>query len=77
MVTEFHDRDLDQSLSEMFGTMTFSSGIVAIVSGVFSEKLVELLGSRKAPFMASTVLLCGAFWTICTYWVGFIPSSAS
>lgn len=71
MVTEFHQRGLDQSLSEMFGTMTFSSGVVAIISGVFSEQLVEFIGSKKAPFMASTLLLCAAFWAICTLWVAF------
>lgn len=72
MVTEYHKRRLDQaemSLSRMFGIMTTMNSIVAILSGVFSEWLVELTGTKRAPFMASASLLSVAFWIIWGFWV--------
>ena len=73
MVTEFHKRRIDQagtSLSSMFGIMTTMNSIVAIVSGVFSEWLVQVTNTKRAPFMASAGLLTIAFWIIFSYWVG-------
>lgn len=72
MVTEFHKRHLDKagvSLSSMFGVMTTLNSIVAILSGVFSEWLVQTTGTKRAPFMASAGLLAIAFWIILTLWV--------
>jgi peptidoglycan biosynthesis protein MviN/MurJ (putative lipid II flippase) len=71
MVTEYHKRHLDQagtSLSSMFGVMTTMNSIVAILSGVFSEWLVQVTGTKRAPFMASAGLLTIAFWIICAFW---------
>lgn len=76
MVTEFHDRGLTQgtgsALSHLFGVLTATNSIVAIVAGVSSEWLVEVTGTRKSPFMASCVLLGLAFMTIWMTWVGFL-----
>jgi hypothetical protein len=71
MVTEYHRRQLDHagiSLSSMFGIMTTMNSIVAIVSGVFSEWLVEVTHTKRAPFMASAALLSVAFWIIWVFW---------
>ncbi|KAI9673045.1 MAG: hypothetical protein M1817_003209 [Caeruleum heppii] len=71
MVTEFHKRDLADkggNLSNIFGTMTTMNSIVAIIAGVFSEWLVELTGTKRAPFMASAVCLGIAFWVMLNYW---------
>ncbi|TVY84696.1 Molybdate-anion transporter [Lachnellula suecica] len=71
MVTEFHKRRIDQagtSLSSMFGIMTTMNSIVAILSGVFSEWLVQTTHTKRAPFMASAGLLTVAFWIIFGYW---------
>ncbi|KAH6679578.1 hypothetical protein B0J14DRAFT_614727 [Halenospora varia] len=71
MVTEFHKRRIDHSgtsLSSMFGIMTTMNSIVAIVAGVLSEWLVQITGTRRAPFMASASLLTIAFWIIWAYW---------
>ncbi|TVY22179.1 Molybdate-anion transporter [Lachnellula hyalina] len=72
MVTEFHKRHIDQSgtsLSSMFGITTTLNSIVAILSGVFSEWLVEVTHTKRAPFMASAGLLTIAFWIIWAYWI--------
>jgi MFS family permease len=72
MVTEFHKRQLDKagnSLSSMFGIMTTMNSVVAILAGVVSEWLVEVVKTKKAPFMASAALLTIAFWVISTCWV--------
>ncbi|KAG0651297.1 Molybdate transporter [Hyphodiscus hymeniophilus] len=71
MVTEYHKRQLDHagmSLSSMFGIMTTINSIVAIISGIFSEWLVEVTHTQTAPFMASTALLSVAFWIIWGFW---------
>ncbi|KAI9818838.1 MAG: hypothetical protein M1827_007659 [Pycnora praestabilis] len=71
MVTEFHKRELNRagaSLSGIFGTMTTMNSIVAIIAGVFSEWLVDVAGTKRAPFMASACLLVVAFYVISTYW---------
>lgn len=72
MVTEYHNRHLDlagTSLSSMFGLMTTLNSVVAILSGVFSEWLVQITRTRRAPFMASASLLTIAFWFIFVCWV--------
>lgn len=76
MVTEYHKRQIDKtgsSLSGMYGVMTTLNGIVAILSGVFSEWLVTFTGTKRAPFMASTGLLVIAFWIILLCWVNPFP----
>lgn len=76
MVSEFHDRGLARgssdgaALSYLFGLMTATNSIVAIVAGVSSELLVDLTGTRESPFVASCVLLVIAFVTILMTWVG-------
>lgn len=71
MVTDFHARGLGDKggdLSRTFGVMSTLNSVVAIVSGVFSEWVVSVSGTRKAPFAASAVLLAVAFWVILTQW---------
>ena len=71
MVTEYHKRQVDHggmSLSSMFGIMTTMNSVVAIISGVFSEWLVEVTKTKRAPFMASAALLSVAFWIIWGFW---------
>jgi peptidoglycan biosynthesis protein MviN/MurJ (putative lipid II flippase) len=73
MVTEYHNRqvgDAGTSLSSMFGIMTTLNSIVAILAGVFSEWLVQVTNTKRAPFMASACLLMIAFWIILGCWVG-------
>lgn len=72
MVTDFHNRELAKKggdLSRTFGTMSTLNSVVAIASGVASEWLVSLTGTRKTPFAASIVLLVVAFWLIAVQWV--------
>jgi len=71
MVTEYHKRQMDKagsSLSGMYGIMTTLNSIVAILSGVFSEWLVNFTHTKRAPFMASAALLMVAFWIILVCW---------
>jgi MFS transporter, MFS domain-containing protein family, molybdate-anion transporter len=77
MVTEYHKRHLNQagtSLSSLFGIMTTLNSVVAICSGVFSEWLVQITHTRRAPFMASAGLLSIAFWVILVCWVRCIST---
>ena len=58
MVTEYNVRRLDQSsisLSRMFGLMTTSNCMAAILGGVLGHCIVLLLGSRTIPFVAGVV----------------------
>lgn len=71
MVTEYHDRQLDKvgvSLSGIFGIMTTLNSVVAILAGVFSEWLVEVTNTKRAPFMASAGLLALSFSLILLFW---------
>ena len=72
MVAEYHKRKIDKagmSLSSMFGYMATLNSVVAILSGVFSEWLVEVTGTKRSPFMASAGLLAVSFCIIFTFWV--------
>lgn len=72
MVTDFHNRELGKKggdLSRTFGLMSTLNSVVAIVSGVFSEWIVSVSGTRKSPFAVSAVLLGVAFWLISSQWV--------
>ncbi|GKT94226.1 major facilitator superfamily domain-containing protein [Colletotrichum tofieldiae] len=86
MVTDFHARRLgDQGLdlSRTFGMMSTVNSVVAIVSGVVSEWLVSVTGTRKAPFLASVGLLAVAAGVIASQWdenygsTGQTPSSGA
>lgn len=71
MVTDFHARGLGAKggdLSRTFGVMSTLNSAVAIASGVFSEWVVGVSGTRKAPFAAAVALLAVAFWVIITRW---------
>lgn len=71
MVTDFHARGLGEKggdLSRTFGVMSTLNSVVAIASGVFSEWVVGVSGTRKAPFAAAVALLGVAFWVISTRW---------
>ncbi|KAL1870194.1 hypothetical protein Daus18300_005258 [Diaporthe australafricana] len=64
MVTEWNARGLDQTgvegghggLSEMFGVMTTTNCMAAIVGGLFGHCMVSALGSKMWPFWAGIVL---------------------
>lgn len=61
MVTEYNTRGLDQGsipLSRMFGLMTTSNCMAAILGGVLGHCIVSLLGSRTIPFVAGVVCYC-------------------
>ncbi|PSR99097.1 hypothetical protein BD289DRAFT_458671 [Coniella lustricola] len=71
MVTDFHTRELGKrgaNLSRTFGVMSTLNSAVAIASGVSSEWMVDMAGTRKAPFVAAVVLLGVALWVISTTW---------
>lgn len=71
MVTDFHTRKLGSKggdLSRTFGLMSTLNSVVAIVSGMFSEWIVSVAGTRKAPFAAAALLLGAASWVIATRW---------
>ena len=79
MVTDFHSRGLGDKggdLSRTFGVMSTLNSVVAIVSGVFSEWVVAVSGTRKAPFAASVFLLVLASWVIATRWAENYGDSA-
>lgn len=72
MVTEFHKRKLDKagkSLNALFGIMSTLNSVAAILSGVFSEWLVQFTGTKRSPFMASAALLGIASVVITKTWV--------
>lgn len=73
MVADFRARGLAEKgadLSRTFGLMSTLNSLVAIASGLASEWLVGVAGTRKAPFAASVALLVVAVWVIQTQWVG-------
>lgn len=60
MVTEWNARGLDRSgaeggLSEMFGVMTRTNCMAAIVGGLFGHCMVSAMGSKMWPFWAGIV----------------------
>lgn len=63
MVTEWNARGLDRSgaeggLSEMFGVMTTTNCMAAIVGGLFGHCMVSAMGSKMWPFWAGIVSAC-------------------
>ena len=72
MVTEFGKRGLAEkgaSLSRLFGLVTSTNSLVAIASGVVSEWLVRITGTRTAPFMAAVVCLMLGLAVMLLTWV--------
>lgn len=65
MVTEWNARGLDRGgaegghggLSEMFGVMTTTNCMAAIVGGLFGHCMVSVMGSKTWPFWAGIVSL--------------------
>ncbi|KAF6837467.1 major facilitator superfamily domain containing protein 5 [Colletotrichum plurivorum] len=56
LITEYHQRGLSRTnlkLGAIFGHMTTISSVVAILSGIIGDVLVNWLGGRVWPFMAS------------------------
>lgn len=71
LVTDFKERRLVEKgcdLSRTYGTMSTINSVTAIASGVFSEALVSITGTRKAPFFASAALLLLAMQRISGTW---------
>lgn len=62
------ERQAAARLSHTFGRMGTLNSLAAIASGVFSEWVVGATGTRKAPFVASAVLLAAAAWRIADAW---------
>ncbi|EFE43268.1 hypothetical protein TRV_01936 [Trichophyton verrucosum HKI 0517] len=72
LVAEFHQRKAasdSTELNQLLGTMTVLSGMVAVLSGLLSNYLVSITGSRRAPFLASPVCLLLASLLIIGTWV--------
>lgn len=77
MVHEFHAREMGPKgmlLSKVFGLMTTTSSVVAIVAGIVGEALVDWSGTKVAPFMAALACLGVAFVLINNLWVSLVPS---
>ncbi|EFR02219.1 major facilitator superfamily transporter domain-containing protein 5 [Nannizzia gypsea CBS 118893] len=71
LVAEYHHRKAANDpaeLNQILGTMTVLSGMVAVLSGLVSNYLVSITGSRRAPFLASPVCLLLAFFLILGTW---------
>lgn len=74
MVTEYNKRNIQKagmSLNSLFGVMSTLNSVMAILSGVFSEWLVQITDDRRMPFMASACLLGMSAYIISLYWVRF------
>ncbi|KAK0742336.1 hypothetical protein B0T21DRAFT_409157 [Apiosordaria backusii] len=57
LVSDFKNRGLEGRLGETFGTMSTLNSLVAIASGVGSEGLVSVCGTRRAPFWVAAGVL--------------------
>lgn len=70
MIAEYHKRDLRSclNLGSMFSWSVTLSGVVAIVSGILGEAIVERSGTKKSPFMAAFACLAAAFVGIQQFW---------
>ncbi|KAI0113372.1 DUF791-domain-containing protein [Daldinia grandis] len=80
MVTNFRERKLVENgcdLSRTYATTSIVNSLSAIVSGVVSEWLVRVTGTKKAPFLLSSVLLWLALQLIWAHWVENFGSNAS
>ena len=79
MITEYHRRELQSclNLGSMFSWSVTLSGIVAIVSGMVGEVIVERTGTKTSPFMAAFICLAAAFIGIHQLWSENYGASAS
>lgn len=69
LIASAHDLGLpDTELSSILSRCTFINGIVAALSGVFSNAIVNYYGTVKAPFVCSAVCLGLAALAIRTTW---------
>ncbi|OTB03683.1 hypothetical protein M426DRAFT_60125 [Hypoxylon sp. CI-4A] len=71
MVTNFRERKLVENgcdLSRTYATTSIVNSSSAIVSGVVSQWLVKITGTRKAPFLLSAGLLWWALQIIWANW---------
>ncbi|KAK4453997.1 hypothetical protein QBC34DRAFT_175242 [Podospora aff. communis PSN243] len=68
MVGDVKGKGKGEELGGLFGTMSMVNSVVAIVSGVGSEWLVGMAGTRKAPFWAAVACLVGAAGVIGVFW---------
>lgn len=72
LVAEFNQLMLEDTTSVLggiFSAMTILNSLVAIFAGILAEGLVGLVGTAKAPFMASIGCLSLAFVAISKFWV--------
>ncbi|KAI0021812.1 DUF791-domain-containing protein [Xylariomycetidae sp. FL0641] len=72
MVTNFRERKLVDDgcdLSRTYATTATVNSLTAIVSGVASEVVVRVTGSKKAPFLLSAALLWAALQMIWSHWI--------
>ncbi|KAK0617242.1 major facilitator superfamily transporter [Immersiella caudata] len=68
MVGDVKGKGHGEELGGLFGVMSTVNSVVAILSGVGSEWLVGVAGTRKAPFWAGVVCLVGAAGVIGMFW---------
>jgi len=69
LIASAHDLGLpDAELSSILSRCTFVNGIVAALSGVFSNAIVSHFGTVKAPFVSSAICLGLAALAIRTTW---------
>ncbi|OLN96483.1 Molybdate-anion transporter 1 [Colletotrichum chlorophyti] len=71
LITEYNQRGLSRTklkLGAIFGNMTTISSVVAILSGIVGDVLVNALGGRVWPFMASAACSAVAMWLILRSW---------
>jgi hypothetical protein len=77
LIASAHDLGLpDAELSSILSRCTFINGIVAALSGVFSNVIVNHFGTVKAPFVSSAVCLGLAALAIRTTWAENYGSDA-
>lgn len=77
LIASAHDLGLpDAELSSILSRCTFINGIVAALSGVFSNVIVNHFGTVKAPFVSSAVCLGLAALAIRTTWTENYGSDA-
>ncbi|KAH9886554.1 hypothetical protein F4778DRAFT_786655 [Xylariomycetidae sp. FL2044] len=72
MVTNFRDRRLVDDgcdLSRTYAATGTVNSLAAILSGVVGQALVKVTGSKKAPFILSTLLLWSALQVIWSHWI--------
>lgn len=78
MISDYHERGLhicedplesSTVLDSTFSAMTTLSCIVAIVSGIMGDGLVQASGTRTWPFMASIFCCIAAAILIASTWV--------